>query len=212
MLDFRRRLSVVAACFTMRHQRFMGKTGLQLQRIATEWSLKVPMAFSAALFMCRFGRTSWKLTFSILKILTNAVHSLSNICSFGCNPLSFKYVCIAVIAVRRSCSDLVLIRYTRIAFEFWSYVIMIYWLPLLDLFGNLPFWSGKKLPLISMHLIVTVFCWTLFILDFVVISLSAGWVSWLLLTFCFMDRRFYRICLMCPFVVANDFGRCLHTM
>ena len=191
----------------------MGKSGLQLQRMATKWSLKVPIAFSTALFLCRFGGTSWKMTFSVLKnCLTNAGHSLSNIFSFGCSPLTFKYMCITVIAVRRSCSTLVLIGCARIAFESWSYATIIYWLPLLDLFGNLPVWSEKSFPLTSMHLIVTVFCWTLFILDFVVISLGAGGVSWLLCSFYFVDYRFYRIYRMCTFIVANDFGRCLRTI
>ena len=118
MFDLRRRLSVVVACATRRHQRCMGNYGLQLQKMATKWSLKALMAFSTASFLGRFDGTSWKLMFSVLKnCLTNAGHSLSNICSLGCNPLTFKYVCIAVIAVRRSCSDLVLMGCARIAFE-----------------------------------------------------------------------------------------------
>ena len=132
MFDFRRILSVVVACATRRHQRYMGNSVLQLQRMATKWSLKVPMAFSAVLFLWRFG-----------DCLTNVGHSLSNICSFGCSSQTFKYVCIVVMAVRRSCSDLVLIGCARIAFESWLYATIMYWLPLLDLLGNLPVWSEK---------------------------------------------------------------------
>ena len=192
-----------------RHHRCKGKSGSQLHSMATKWSLKVPMAFSAALFRCRFGGTSCHSTWFVRKnCFMTSGHSLSKICIFGCKPLAWRYLWIVVIARSRSCAALVLNGSAMMALLSWSYATMIYCIPRLDVLGKRPVWSVNSFPVMGKHCTDTMFCRTPSVDDGVVMSLGA---SGEVFVFCWVDRMFCRICRMWPFVVAADFGRCFFT-
>jgi hypothetical protein len=67
---------VVVACLMRRHHRCKGKVGLQLHKMDTKWSLKVPIAFSAALFRCRLGGDELPLDVACSKKLFNQLWAL----------------------------------------------------------------------------------------------------------------------------------------
>ena len=85
---------------------------------------------------------------------------------------------------------------------------MIYCIPRLDFLGKRPVWSVNSLPDMGIHCTDTMLCRTPSVLDGVVIALGgSGSVG----CFCFVDRMFFLIWRMWPFVVAADLGRCCLT-
>ena len=55
MFDLRRRLRVRTAKGIRRHQRWSGKAGSTLERLAIKWALKVSIAFSAGFVRWSYG-------------------------------------------------------------------------------------------------------------------------------------------------------------
>ena len=84
---------------------------------------------------------------------------------------------------------------------------MTYFVPLLDVLGNLPIWSVDILPVICNGLMCTTLVRSVFDVIaagmFVVVA-DGGEID-------FVDRMFILVLRICPFAVAIDLGRCFLT-
>ena len=108
-------------CRTIKNHRCIGNFRFILHMIVNRGYLKDTINFSAALLRCKFGGTSWNLTFYCLKnVLITAGHLLSRIWSSGYGLSSFRYLCITFVA-RNSSSDVHdFISSAKIAFLLWA--------------------------------------------------------------------------------------------
>ena len=105
------------------------------------------MARSVELLRWRCGWTNWYVTLFCLKYFLSASgHSLLSIYTCGLNPRSVRYSCNFVVALMISSCDLFFIGSARIAFMSCANSTMTYFLPLLDVMGNLSVWSVNTLP------------------------------------------------------------------
>ena len=116
-------------------------------------------------------------------------------------------MCSFIISFVVSCSDLDFMVLARIAFASLTNITITYLLPLLDIIGNLPVWSGKSLPSNSIVLNgVNLFAQTGLEGGSVVMTVSFSGIEGG--GFSFVERRFCRIWRKCPLIIVSDFGRC----
>ena len=131
------RFKANAAWKTSRSHEWRGKFSSVSANPAMKWSLKVPIAFSAAFALRACGGTSWNLMLSLLRRSLSSIDaSLSMMRYFGRHPACCKSVCISVKAVVSSDDFLDFRGLAKMALESLSHITIMHLLPWLLATGN----------------------------------------------------------------------------